>query len=117
MMAIFMVIIALLIDGTQFLLGLLVIGLVLNWIVSFFAWLTYYIWLKILGISMSDAKGMKIMLSLGTAMGIELIPLVNMFPAWAAFAILTIMFEYAAQAKVIGKTLKTASALTKPAKA
>ena len=106
MMAIFMVIIALLIDGTQFLLGLLVIGLVLNWIVSFFAWLTYYIWLKILGISMSDAKGMKIMLSLG-----------NMFPAWAAFAILTIMFEYAAQAKVIGKTLKTASALTKPAKA
>jgi hypothetical protein len=60
---------------------------------------------------------MKIMLSLGTAMGIELIPLVNMLPAWAAFAILTIMFEYAAQAQVIGKTLKTASTLSKPIKA
>lgn len=115
-MAVLMIIIALLTDGTQFLLGLLAIGFMLNWIVSFYAWLTYYVWLKILNVSMSDAKGMKTMLSLGAAVGIELIPLINMLPAWTAFAILTIMFEYAAQAPVVGKALKTASTLTKPAK-
>ena len=116
-MAILMIIMALLIDGTQFLLGLLVIGFVLNWIVSFYAWLSFYVWFKILNVSMSDARGMKILLTMGAALGVELIPLINMLPAWTAFAILTIMFEYAAQAPVVGKALKTASILTKPAKA
>ena len=83
--AIFMVIVALLVDGISFLLNIFIITSLLSWIVWVYAVLGFYIWLKMLGISWSDAKGKRILMMLGAASGVEFIPFVAALPAWTAF--------------------------------
>ncbi|KKT40898.1 MAG: hypothetical protein UW28_C0017G0002 [Parcubacteria group bacterium GW2011_GWA2_44_13] len=109
-MALFFIMVALLIDGVQAFLNLIIIGIVLNWIVDIFTWLLFYIWLKMLGISMSEAKGMRTMIFLGLACGFEFIPLVNALPGWTAFAIGAVVNEYGttslSKVPLAGKFLK-----------
>lgn len=93
-----MVIIALLIDGLQAFLSLIVIGIVVNLIIDVFVWLVFYIWLKSLGISMSEAKGLRTLFFLGLAFGFEFVPLLNVLPGWTAFAIGAILNERASVA-------------------
>ena len=92
--AILFILVALIFDGIQAFLALILIGIVLNWIVSIVAGLIFYFWMKNLGVSMQEAKGMRIILSFLSAAGIEFIPLMNAFPAWTAFAILTVILEF-----------------------
>lgn len=92
--AFLLVFVALLIDGLQLFLTFIIIGVVVNWIIDVFALLLFYVWLKMLGMSMYESRGFKKLLALIGAMGVEILPLVNSLPAWTAFAVLTIAFEY-----------------------
>ena len=92
-----MVGVAALVDGAQGLLTLLGIGIVLNIPISIVAWLTFYLWFKMKGVSFGGSKlGQSGSPSLvrnplfivAAALGIELIPFVNALPAWTA-AIIT----------------------------
>lgn len=90
-----LILVALGIDGVQAFLNFIIIGIVVNWIVSIVAWFIFYMWLKNLGISMNEAGGARVLISLGAAFGLELLPLINFLPGWTAFAILTVIFEFA----------------------
>ncbi len=85
---ILMIIVALFFDLIQFILSLMVIGFVVNWSISVFAWLTFFLWFKIKGVSFANPK------RAGSLLGgflIELIPLVDMLPAWTGAIILVIL--------------------------
>lgn len=86
-----MIIVALLVDGVSFLLGIFVILEPINWIVWICAVLGFYVWLKMVGMSWNDAKGKRTLMMFGGATGIEFIPYVNMLPAWTAFVIWAIV--------------------------
>ena len=62
--AVLLVLVALLIDGLQLFLNLIIIGVVVNWIIDVFALLLFYVWLKMLGMSMYESRGFKTLLSL-----------------------------------------------------
>jgi hypothetical protein len=66
---------ALLFDAIQILLTFVLMG----WIVGFFAFLTFYIWFKIHGISFMKPKRA---LTMGASFIIEVIPFVSVLPAW-----------------------------------
>ncbi len=89
--AIFLILVALIIDGVQIFLDFIIIGLVVNYIIDIYAWLIFFVWLKLLGISMFNAKGTRTMIFLGVALGIELIPFINALPGWTVFAVLTVI--------------------------
>ncbi|OGF63948.1 hypothetical protein A2661_02200 [Candidatus Giovannonibacteria bacterium RIFCSPHIGHO2_01_FULL_45_24] len=107
--AVLLVLVALLIDGLQLFLNLIIIGVVVNWIIDVFALLLFYVWLKMLGMSMYESRGFKTLLSLIGAMGVEIMPLVNSLPGWTAFATLTVIFEFSGRMPVVGKLAKLAS--------
>ncbi len=79
---------ALFFDGSQFLLNLVpILGNFLSMVFGFFAWLSFYVWLKTKGVQFSGIK------KGGTLIGaaiIELVPVVNAIPAWT-FAILILI--------------------------
>ena len=93
-----LILVALGIDGVQAFLNLIVIGVVLNWLIDIFAWLMFFVWLHLLGISMSEAKGMRTLIFLGAAFGFEFLPLINTLPGWTAFAIGAVVNEYGSAA-------------------
>lgn len=70
---------ALLYDLLQFCVGWIpFVGQILGWIVSFFAGLTFWLWFRIHDIPFNKKRTA----SLATGVVIEIIPLVNMLPAW-----------------------------------
>ena len=89
-----LILVALGIDGLQAFLDLIIIGVVLNWIIDIFAWLLFFIWLKMLGISMADGKGTSALIFLGLAFGFELLPILNALPGWTAFAVGVVVNEF-----------------------
>lgn len=110
MNGLFLILVALLFDGIQVFLTLIIIGAVLNWIVSLFAMMTFYVWLKLLGVSYWEGNGTRKLLSFMGAGFIEMVPIFNAIPAWTLFAILIIIFEYIEQVPVLGKVASLASA-------
>ena len=75
---ILMVAVALFFDALQWLLGFIFMG----WLVSIFAWLTFYVWFKINGISFMKPKRF---ITFGGSFIIELIPVVgDVLPTWTA---------------------------------
>lgn len=67
-------------DAMQAILNLIpLIGNAIAWVMSIIAWLTFYIWFKIKGVSFQDAKYYKKLLLGGL---IEAIPIVNFLPSW-----------------------------------
>ncbi len=107
--AVLLILVALAIDGVQIFLDLIIIGVVLNWIIDVFALLLFYVWLKMLGISMYESKGFKTLLALIGALGVELLPLINALPGWTVFAVLTVIFEFSERMPILGKVAKLAS--------
>ncbi|OGF58359.1 hypothetical protein A3B05_00535 [Candidatus Giovannonibacteria bacterium RIFCSPLOWO2_01_FULL_43_160] len=91
-----LILMALGIDGLQVFLNFIVIGVVLNWIIDIFTWLLFFVWLKSLGISGSikKDKDLKRLIFLASAFGFELLPILNSFPGWTAFALGTVIIEY-----------------------
>ncbi|OHA09166.1 MAG: hypothetical protein A3B37_01330 [Candidatus Sungbacteria bacterium RIFCSPLOWO2_01_FULL_59_16] len=99
----FMVFVSLFFDGGQFILGLIpVIGIVFTFVLSIFAWLTFFVWFHAKGMSYgASLKGGlssagKNPMVINTAMLlIGMIPFVNMLPERTAGIVLVIIFEYA----------------------
>ena len=89
-----MVGLALLVDGAQVLLDILLIGFAINWIISAFTWMIFFIWLKFKGVSMADARGTRILLAQMSVLGVEILPLISWLPAWTAFAVGLLVVEY-----------------------
>ena len=101
--AVLLVFAALFFDGVQVLLIFLIIGSVLNWIVSLIAIATFYLWLKLLGISFWEGKGTRKLLAFMGSSFMEIIPIFNAFLGWTIFVGLIILFEYAERIPVFGK--------------
>lgn len=73
-----MVSVALFYDALQWLLGWIFMG----WLVSIFAWLTFYVWFKTRGMSFMTPKRLA---TFGGSFIIELIPIVgDVLPTWTA---------------------------------
>lgn len=97
--ATFMIVVALLFDVIQALINLLPFaGQILSFFVSIFAFLTFYVWFKIHGTSFS--KPTRALKFLG-GFSIELIPVLNMLPAWT-LAVVLIIGETKVK-KIVGK--------------
>lgn len=83
------------VDLIQFAIGFLdviFIGTPINWLLIPFIWLTFYIWFKIKGVSFVKPKRGLLM---GAAPLIEMIPLINMLPAWTLAVVLIVGSERA----------------------
>lgn len=93
-----MILFALGVDGIQAFLNLIIIGVVLNWIINIPVGLTFWVWFHLLGISMSEAKGMRTLIFLGMAFGFEFMPLINTLPGWTALAVGAMVNEYGSSA-------------------
>lgn len=74
---VFMVVVAIFFDVLQWLLAFIFMG----WMVSIFAVLTFYLWFRLNGVKFVSPK------RIGTLFGgffIEIIPILNVLPAWTA---------------------------------
>jgi hypothetical protein len=74
-----------------------IIGWVIGWFVWIFAFMTFFLWFKMNGMSFSRPKNLFSFIG-GSA--IELIPILNILPAWTA----TILYLTRAQ-KIINETI------------
>jgi len=86
--AIFMIVVALLYDAAQAFLDFILIGLAVNWILDIWAWLTFFIWFKLKGVSFANPKRA---VSLNGGFILELIPAVNVLPIWTAAVIILVI--------------------------
>ena len=86
--AIFMIVVALLYDAVQAFLDFILIGLAVNWILDIWAWLTFFIWFKLKGVSFANPKRA---ISLNGGFILELIPAVNALPIWTAAVIILVI--------------------------
>ena len=75
-------------DTLQAILNVAFIGIVLNVLVNVTAWLTFYLWFKLLGIGLIDSGIRKAAVMWG-GMLLELIPIFNTLPVWTATIALT----------------------------
>lgn len=80
-----MIFTALCFDGIQTLVGWIpVFGNVLAGLLSIFVFLTFFLWFKIHGITMTTPKRLTAMLGGGV---VEIIPFINILPAWTCVVI------------------------------
>ena len=87
----FMITVALLMDGVQFLLTLSVLLVPLSWLVTFFSIILFWLWFVLSGVKYSGTNGGKrLLIMLGTAVA-ELVPFINALPAITAGVIGTIV--------------------------
>lgn len=73
----FMIGVALFYDVLQWLLAFVF----MDWLVGFFAFLTFYVWFKTRGLNFTTPKRV---LTLGGSFMIEIIPFLSTLPAWTA---------------------------------
>lgn len=84
----FMIIVALLFDGIQAGINLIpIVGQILSFLISIFAFLTFWVWFKMNGVSFAKPKRAG---SMGVGFLVELIPVLNMLPAWTLAVFLII---------------------------
>lgn len=96
-----MLITALVFDGLQALFTFLLIGVVLNPVVAIFAWLTFFIWFKMKGMSFGAARGrpggggifQNPLAIIAASFGLELFPFINSLPTWTAAVVTTIVLD------------------------
>lgn len=70
---------ALLFDGIQAFLTFILIGVFVNWIITIWAYLTFFLWFSFLGIHFMKPANFT---SLNGGLIVELIPLLNALPTW-----------------------------------
>ncbi len=75
-------------DTLQALLNVAFVGIILNFLLDICAWLTFYLWFKLLGIGLIDSGIRKAVVMWG-GMFLELIPIFNTLPIWTATIVLT----------------------------
>lgn len=75
-------------DMLQALLNVALVGLVLNFFINIIAWLTFYLWFKLLGISLIDS-GIRKAAVMWCGMFLEFVPIFNTLPVWTATIVLT----------------------------
>ena len=78
--------VALVIDLIQFLLDLILIGFIVDPIISIFAYLMFWFWFKLRGVSFTNPKRAAIG---GISFLLELIPGLDMLPALTAGVVMT----------------------------
>ncbi len=81
-----MLVVALIMDGIEFLAAATIIAMPVNWIFWIFGSLGFFIWLAMLGVSWSDARGKRAWMILGGGSLIDFIGL-GFLPAWTVFVI------------------------------
>lgn len=87
----FMIITALLIDGTQFLLTASVVLIPLTWLFTILAFIMFPLWFMLSGVKYGGGKGgRKLLIMLASAVA-ELAPLINGLPALSAGVIGTVL--------------------------
>lgn len=97
MQGVFMIGVALTIDGVQVLLDMVFIGLILDSFISIFAWMLFWFWFRLNDVSFLRGKAALLRLVAISGAGIiEIIPLVNDIPSWTfavAIMLATIAIE------------------------
>ena len=104
--AVLMVCVALLYDALQVGLNLIMVGFgfLVTWIISIWAWLTFYLWFKLKGVSfMKWSNTLK--LNGGGFFEIIPIPLVSALPLWTA-AVVTLILTNAPWSQRVMKLAK-----------
>lgn len=89
MQVVFLVSMSLLIDIVQALLNLFFVGIIINRIITPFAWLLFLTWFYFLGIKFTKGGGKNMGTSL-ISMVIEMIPYLDLLPGWTVATILLI---------------------------
>lgn len=83
-----MIIVAIFIDIVLALLNLIpVLGWVLIWIINVPVWLMFFIWFRIKGIHFRSAKRV---LTMSGGFLLEMIPILNVLPAWTLMVVLIV---------------------------
>lgn len=91
--AIFLIAVAVVVDGIQFLLTLTVLGSVLSTLVTFFASIMFFLVFFLLGVKYTGkGGGVKLASMLGASIT-ELVPFLNAIPAWTAGVVAIIIQE------------------------
>jgi len=78
---VFMIGVAGLFDFLQGILNIAIIGVILSSFVSIVAWLTFFLWFKLNGVSFFDSGARKLIVYYGGSF-LELFPLLNTLPIW-----------------------------------
>ncbi len=107
----FMLVVAGAIDLVQFFLGLLFVGLFMNWAISIIVWLTFYLWFKIKGVDFFYNPWR--VLGFGGGLVAEVVPILNLLPVWTAAVIFVALSQRAEEAAkkggVVGNVAKVAN--------
>lgn len=103
----FMLSVALLFDLIQALLTIFLITSLITPIISAGAWVTFFIWFKMHGISLGTAKRS---LTMGGSLIAEVIPFLNFLPAWTLMVFLIYLTTKLENAPVIGKVVQPQAA-------
>jgi hypothetical protein len=82
---------ALFLDFTQWLLAFIF----MDWLVGFFAFLTFFVWFKIYGMKFMTPKRIATM---GGAFVIEIVPILGALPAWTGAVVILILDHKAKRA-------------------
>lgn len=91
--ATFIIGVAVLVDGIQFLLTLTVLGSLLSVLLTFFASVGFFLFFLLLGVKYTGkGGGVKLFSMLGASVA-ELIPFINAIPAWTAGVVAIIVQE------------------------
>lgn len=102
--AIFLISVAVVVDGIQFLLTLTVLGSILSTLVTFFASIMFFLVFLLLGVKYTGkGGGVKLASMLGASVT-ELVPFLNAVPAWTAGVVAVIVQERLAEAQASGAT-------------
>ncbi len=99
---------ALFIDLIQAFFLFILIGPFINWLVSFFALLTFWLWFTLNGIGFT--KSPKNFFTLGGGAGIEVIPLLASLPTWTLTVTSLVLMN---KIKIIEKVTKKINPLKK----
>ncbi len=111
--AVLMIGTAILADGIQVFLTLILIGPFVNWLISIFAWLTFFFWFYLKGVNFTNNP--KKIFTLAGGSLLEALPIIASFPIWT-LTISTTIFMDKAESKLgapvgkiakLGKIIKT----------
>jgi len=85
-----MAITALFLDFFQGIVGAIpVVGQILSPLISIFIWLTFFVWLKLRGVTITD--NIKRLAIMAGGSFLEIIPIINIAPIWTITILITVM--------------------------
>jgi len=80
---------AIIVDGIQAFLTIIFIGPFVNWLISIFAWMTFFLWFALKGIKFTN-NPKRVFTFMGGSL-LEIIPGIATLPAWTATITITIL--------------------------